>query len=242
MVLFNTEFILWTLILVAGLLALAYIFVAWLNMDFLAGWWLILLAAAAIVVYVLRWLSQFLVRLTVDYDANDTEGMVYIQRFIPSATEPELAQFPLQQVIDGSPQVNTSGMLNTIISQLRGFTWLRQWSYGDLTLRTPAFQRGVTIYNIRDPIGVKLRMERDWKKINSVRTREKQVAWTRTGVAEGLRDVLKELKNEAEAAPVVEALMAAPAVETGAAPPAAPGPEAPPASPAAPSSGELKSP
>jgi hypothetical protein len=46
---------------------------------------------------------------------------------------------------------------------MKGVAWLRNLTIGDLTLRGPAAPFGITMYNIKDPAGVKAKLEADWK-------------------------------------------------------------------------------
>ena len=63
----------------------------------LPHWVFILLMAGAIMVYGLKWARIFLIRMIVDYDADNGNGRVIIERLLPHPTLPETVQFPLQQ-------------------------------------------------------------------------------------------------------------------------------------------------
>ncbi len=167
LLIFNGEFLFWTIGLIVSLLALAYVFVFWIT-----HWVIILLVAGAITTYVLKWARIFLVRMIIDYDANNSDGRVIIERLLPHPTLPETVQFPLQQAAQGSPEVNTKGVINTLISQLKGLKFLRGFTIGDLTLRGPAAPFGITMYSIKDPAGVKAKLEADWKKIETIKSKK----------------------------------------------------------------------
>ena len=202
------EFLLWTagLLLVFGLLAEG--FVNWFDKDVVAQALIVLAAAAVMVFYVLRWAREFLIRMIVDYDANNGDGRIVIQRFVPSPTEPEYVQFPLQQAAEGSPEINTRGLINTLITQLKIFGDLRAITIGDLTLRGPAAPFGVTMRNIRDPAGVRASLDKDWKRIAALkakekakRDREEEIARMRTAVVDGIVEALKKPELQAIIAP-----------------------------------------
>jgi hypothetical protein len=211
------EFLVWSggLLLVLFLLAVA--FVTWFDKDLVAQGLTIVIAAAAVVGYVFRWSREFLIRMIVDYDANNGDGRVIIQRFVPSPTEPEYVQFPLQQAAEGSPEINTRGLINTLITQLKMFKGLRTFTIGDLTLRGPAAPFGLTMRNIRDPGAVRGKLEAAWKKIAAIKAKEKakhdreeEITRMRTAVTEGMVQAFKH--------PEVQAIMTPPAP----APPPAP--------------------
>ena len=202
------EFLLWTggLLLVLFLLAVA--FVTWFSSDLIAQGLTVVIAAAAVVSYVFRWSREFLIRMIVDYDANNGDGRVVIQRLLPSPTEPEYVQFPLQQAAEGSPEINTRGLINTLITQLKMFKGLRAFTIGDLTLRGPAAPFGLTMRNLRDPNAVKIKLETAWKKIAAIkakekakRDREEEIARMRTAVADGIVEAFKKPEMQAVVAP-----------------------------------------
>jgi hypothetical protein len=114
--------------------------------------------------------------MIVDYEAANGDGLVIIQRLIPHPTLPEIVQFPLQQAAEGSPEVNTKGLLNTFILQVKWLAFLRPFTVGDLTLRGPAAPFGITMSGIQDPGGVKARIQADWKKIAAIKNRKKAEA------------------------------------------------------------------
>jgi len=213
------EFLLWSAGLLLVLFFLAFAFVNWFDQDVVAQGITVVIAAAAVVFYVFRWSREFLTRMVVDYDANNGDGRVIIQRLVPSPTEPEYVQFPLQQAAEGSPEINTRGLLNTLITQLRVFKSLRALTIGDLTLRGPAAPFGLTMRNIRDPADVRARLDASWKKIAAIKSKEKakrdreeEISRMRTAVTEGMVEALKN--------PEVQAIITPPPPLTP--PPAAP--------------------
>ena len=91
LLLLRGDFILITLLVLAGILALAYLL-------YLFRTWVLLIVAAmaAIIVwYIFRWAGTFLIRMIVDYEAANGDGLVIIQRLLPHPTLPETLQFPL---------------------------------------------------------------------------------------------------------------------------------------------------
>jgi hypothetical protein len=172
LLLLRWDFILTTLLMVGGVMALVYLILLF------PGWFLLLVAAisALIVWYIFRWAGTFLIRMIVDYDAANGDGLVIIQRLIPHPTLPEVVQFPLQQAAEGSPEVNTRGLFNTLIQQVKWLSFLRPLTVGDLTLRGPAAPFGITMAGIQDPGGVKTRIQADWKKISAVKNKRKAEA------------------------------------------------------------------
>ena len=222
---FNFEFLAWTVGLLATLAALAYVFVFWIT-----HWAVVLLVAAALTLYILKWARIFLVRMIVDYDANNGDGRVIIERLLPHPTLPETVQFPLQQAAQGSPEINTRGLVNTLISQMKGVKWLHQFTIGDLTLRGPAAPFGITMYSIKDPAGVKAQLEADWKKIETLRNKknaERERAEQIDRVSEGLIKGVSKLKEELNLQTLPVVLIAPP----GQIPPPPPSPVPPPEPP-----------
>lgn len=152
-----------------GLLALAYV-------DFLFPQQTLIivgLMAALLVWYMLKWAGIFLIRMIVDYDAANGDGLVIIQRLLPHPTLPEVVQFPLQQAAEGSPEVNTRGIFNTLVQQIKWLKFLRPLTVGDLTLRGPAAPFGITMHGIQDPGGIKTKIAADWKKIAAIKNKKK---------------------------------------------------------------------
>ncbi len=223
---FNFEFLAWTLGLLATLAALAYVFVFWIT-----HWAVVLLVAAAITLYILKWARIFLVRMIVDYDANNGDGRVIIERLLPHPTLPETVQFPLQQAAQGSPEINTKGLINTLITQMRGVKWLHQFTIGDLTLRGPAAPFGITMYSIKDPVGVKAQLEADWKKIEALKSKrnaERERAEQIDRVSEGLLKGVSKLKEELNLQTLPVVLIAPPGQLPPPSPSPVPSPEPPP--------------
>ncbi|HLE27915.1 MAG TPA: hypothetical protein VI793_07350 [Anaerolineales bacterium] len=168
----------------------------------LPHWVFILLMAGAIMVYGLKWARIFLIRMIVDYDADNGNGRVIIERLLPHPTLPETVQFPLQQAAQGSPEVNTKGMFNTLVSQFRGLKFLHNFVVGDLTLRGPAAPFGITMYSIKDPAGVKAKIEADWKKIEGLKNRDKaekerneQIDRMTVAVSQGIVQGFSQIKD-----------------------------------------------
>jgi hypothetical protein len=202
------EFVLWSAGLVAVLFFLAYAFVNWFDKDVVAQGITVIIAAAAVVFYIFRWSREFLTRMSVDFDAANGDGRIIIQRFVPSPTEPEYVEFPLQQAVEGAPEINTRGLVNTLISQLKVFKGLRVLTIGDLTLRGPAAPRGLTMYNLRDPGAVRKKMEVAWKKISAAkakdkakRDREEDIARMRIAVTDGIVAAFKKPEMRSVVAP-----------------------------------------
>lgn len=199
LLIFNSEFLLSLLLFLAFEVLLIYVYV----MDVFRHFSVPLIMAAALIYFVIRWSRQFLVRMIVDYDANNGDGRVVIQRLVPSPNLPETVQFPLQQAAEGSPEVNTKGFLNTLISQVKMLKFLRPLTIGDLTLRGPAAPFGITMYNIKDPGGVKSKLEQDWKKILTIKNREKaerekkeEIDRIKEGVRLGIKEAYESIKVE----------------------------------------------
>lgn len=172
LLLLRGDFLLTTLLVLVGMAGLAYLtilFPAWLLL-------IVAVMAAVIVWYVFRWAGTFLIRMIVDYEAANGDGLVIIQRLLPHPTLPETVQFPLQQAAEGSPEVNTRGVFNTIVLQVKWLNFLRPFTVGDLTLRGPAAPFGITMSGIQDPGGVKTRIQADWKKIAVIKNKKKAEA------------------------------------------------------------------
>lgn len=172
LLLLRGDFLLTTLLVLVGMAGLAYLTILFPT------WFLLIVAAmAAIIVwYIFRWAGTFLIRMIVDYEAANGDGLVIIQRLLPHPTLPETVQFPLQQAAEGSPEVNTRGVFNTIVLQVKWLNFLRPFTVGDLTLRGPAAPFGITMSGIQDPGGVKSRIQADWKKIAVIKNKKKAEA------------------------------------------------------------------
>jgi hypothetical protein len=158
-------------VLVLAVLAFAF-FIVPLNIGFDLA--LMVGMALAVVVYVFRWSRDFLIRMIVDYDANNGDGLVIIERLMPDPTLPETQQIPLQQAAEGSPEVNTRGLANTLVTLLKGLSWLRVFTIGDITFKGPAAPFGITMKNIHNPAGVKEKIAADWKKMAVFKNRGKE--------------------------------------------------------------------
>lgn len=152
-----------------GLLVLAYVDFLFPSQTLI----IVGLMAALMVWYMLKWAGLFLIRMIVDYEAANGDGQVIIQRLLPHPTLPEVVQFPLQQAAEGSPEVNTRGIFNTLVQQIKWLKFLRPLTVGDLTLRGPAAPFGITMHGIQDPGGVKAKIAADWKKIAAIKNKKK---------------------------------------------------------------------
>lgn len=172
LLLLRGDFLLTTLLVLAGIVALIYLTILFPMLLLLT----VAVIAAVIVWYVFRWAGTFFIRMIVDYEAANGDGLVIIQRLVPHPTLPEVVQFPLQQAAEGSPEVNTRGLLNTLIQQIKWLSFLRPLTVGDLTLRGPAAPFGITMSGIQDPGGVKARIQADWKRIAVIKNRKKAEA------------------------------------------------------------------
>jgi hypothetical protein len=169
LLIFRGDFLFSSFLVFMGLAALAYVDFLFRNQTLIV----VALMAALIVWYLLRWAGIFLIRMIVDYDAANGDGQVIIQRLLPHPTLPEVVQFPLQQAAEGSPEVNTKGIFNTFVLQIKWLKFLRPLTVGDLTLRGPAAPFGITMYGIQDPGGVKAKIGADWKKIAAIKNKKK---------------------------------------------------------------------
>lgn len=196
------DFLFWT---VADGLAIAV--VVWASVTDLPPFlplpaWLGAAAIAiAIVVFILRWARFFLVRMIVDYDARNGDGLISIERLIPVPGLPESVQISLQDAADGNPEVNTAGLFNTLITLFKPLSFLRFISYGDLTLRGRGSPFSITMYGIRDPSAVMERIQKDWRALAALKAKQKAAAERQeeidritVGVAEGLKKAQQDMK------------------------------------------------
>lgn len=241
LLIFKTDVFLWSLgtlvvLLVlagAGVLGFVPIEIAALGMSI------------AVVITGLRLGRYFLVRMVVDFDARNGDGAVIIERLIPAPTLPESISISLQDAAEGQPEVNTKGLINTLITVLKPLTFLRIFTVGDLTLRVRGSDFSATMYGIQDPVGVKNQLQGYWKKISAIKAKQQaererleQIERMSIAVAEGLRRAQETLKvqlvrpvdGEAPAAPNGAHLPAAedrptPAPDAG--PPTPPAPDEP---------------
>jgi hypothetical protein len=126
----------------------------------------------AIVVAGLRLARYFLVRMLIDLDANNREGMVIIERLLPAPTLPETVQITLQDAAEGASSVNTTGLINTLITVVKPLSFLRVFSVGDLTLRPKGSEFSATMYGIQDPVGAQNLIQGYWKKIAAIKAKE----------------------------------------------------------------------
>lgn len=155
----------------------------------------------AVVVTGLRLARYFLVRMVVDLDARNGDGVVLIERLVPAPNLPESVQLSLRDAAEGSSSVNTLGLLNTLVTVLKPLRFLRIFTVGDLTLRTTSGEFAMTMYGIQDPVGVKAQLQGYWKKIAALkakqqaeRDRQEQIERMSIAVAEGLRRAQDSLK------------------------------------------------
>lgn len=187
----------------------------------------------AVVVTGLRLARYFLVRMVLDFDARNGDGAVVIERLIPAPTLPESISISLQDAAEGQPEVNTKGLINTLITVLKPLTFLRILTVGDLTLRVRGSDFSATMYGIQDPVGVKNQLQGYWKKISAIKAKQQadkeraeQIERMTIAVAQGLQRAQENLKVQL-VRPVDDE---APAAANGAHPPeadAAPPPETP---------------
>jgi len=232
---------------VAGLLLVLFV----LGGAGVLGFIPIELAAAgmsiAVVVTGLRLARYFLVRMVVDFDARNGDGAVNIERLVPAPTLPESVSISLQDAAEGQPEVNTRGLINTLITVLKPLTFLRIFTVGDLTLRVRGSDFSATMYGIQDPVGVKNQLQAYWKQIAAVKAkqqaekeRQEQIERMSIAVAEGLRRAQEQLRAQIvlpveppPAAPAANGSGAAPDEAANPAPSAAPSEPEPPPGPTA---------
>lgn len=196
------DFLFWTIADVLAILVVVWASVTDLPPFLPLPAWLGAAAIAiAIVVFILRWARFFLVRMIVDYDARNGDGIVGIERLIPVPGLPESVQISLQDAADGTPEVNTAGVFNTLITLFKPLSFLRFISYGDLTLRGRGSPFSITMYGIRDPASVLERIQKDWRAIAALKAKQKAAAERQeeidritVGVAEGLKKAQQEMK------------------------------------------------
>lgn len=155
----------------------------------------------AVVVTGLRLARYFLVRMVIDFDARNGDGVVIIERLVPAPNLPESIQLSLRDAAEGASAVNTIGLVNTLITILKPLRFLRIFTVGDLTLRTVSGEFAMTMYGIQDPVGVKSQIQAYWKKIAALkakqqaeRERQEQIERMSIAVAEGLRRAQESLK------------------------------------------------
>jgi hypothetical protein len=176
----------------------------WAALTQLIPIWLAALAMSiAVVVTVLRWARYFLVRMIVDYDARNGDGVVMIERLIPAPNVPESVLLSLADAAEGPTAVNVSGLFNTLITILEPLKFLRVLTVGDITFRTRSGEFNMTMYSIQNPEYIKARIQEDWRKISGYRNRLKAEAERKEdiermtiAVAEGLKRAHDELKMQ----------------------------------------------
>lgn len=204
-----------------GTLIILLLMTAASLLEVIPTWLAALAMSIAVVVTALRWARYFLVRMVVDFDANRGEGQVFIERLIPAPNLPETVQLALQDAAEGASSVNTTGLINTLITILEPLKFLRFFSVGDLTLRTRSGNFSMTMFSIQDPEGVKDYIQKSWKKIAAFKAKQQQEAERKEqiermtiAVAQGLRQAHEELKVQVVVpaeAPAAPALLEPPA-------------------------------
>lgn len=223
------DFLLWLLVtvLILGATTVLHLW-GWIPDIFVAA----LIMTAAVMALLLRWARFIAVIMTVDLDANNGEGLVTINRLIPAPNLPESVQLSLQDAAEGSSEVNTVGIINTLITVFKPLRFLSVLSVGDLTLRARGSDFKMTMYGLQDPEGVRKQIQSYWKAIAKVigdekrkRERAEQIEQMTLAVAAGVKQAFTELNNP----PTIAPSSAAPPRATGDAAPATPlAPEAPP--------------
>lgn len=170
-------------------------------LGFIDIWLAALGMSIAVVITALRWARHFLVRMVIDLDANRNDGLVTIERLLPAPNLPESVQLSLQDAAEGSASVNTTGLLNTIITFLTPLKWLRVFTIGDVTFRTKAGNFSMTMYSIQNPEGVRDDIQKLWRQIADFKAKEKakaerqeQIARMTEAVAAGLKRAHEEMK------------------------------------------------
>lgn len=192
-----------------GTLAVALLLTAANLLGYIPAWMAALGTSIAVVVTALRWARFFLVRLTVDLDARNGDGLVIIERLIPAPNLPEQVQLPLQDAAEGPTAINTTGLFNNLVTILEPLRFLRGLTVGDVTFRTKSGEFSMTMYSVQDPEGLKKRIQDDWKQIlafkNKQRTeaeRKEQIDRMTVAVAEGIKlarqDLQAQLLSEAQ--------------------------------------------
>jgi hypothetical protein len=129
-------------------------------------------------VFVWVWGPTFLVQMVVDFDAKNGDGIIRIQRQIPSLTMPEQLEFPFDEALDGL-EIDTSNFFSTLIStpplnNIKAFTVLKQLVFGDITLRNKGNNVKAVMCNLQNPAGLKDRLSGYRKKRDEYRKRKKK--------------------------------------------------------------------
>ena len=208
---FNPQFL-----LNAGSLLLFWFVLFYLYLTVLPHRWPVLaglgvLGFGVFLAFLVNWASKFLVTMIVDFDAENGNGLVTIKRALPHPTLPETIQIKLQHAAEGSPEVNTTGFFNTVITQVNWFRALRPLTFGDLTLRSPAIPKGITMFGIQNPAAVKKMLgdawgiiDKDNKKKKEEKERVEQIDRMTIAVREGLKQAVTEGILQPLAAPAPE--------------------------------------
>ncbi|MDW8325180.1 MAG: hypothetical protein RMK99_01335 [Anaerolineales bacterium] len=177
-----------------------------------------LIMTVAVMALLLRWARFIAVIMIVDLDANNGEGLVTINRLIPAPNLPESVQLPLQDAAEGSSEINTIGIINTLITLFKPLRFLRALSVGDLTFRAKGSDFTMTMYNLQDPEGVRKQIQSYWKAIAKVindekkkKERAEQIEQMTLAVAAGVKQALTELNSP----PTITPLPAAAPSATG---------------------------
>jgi len=181
----------------------------WIADIFIAA----LIMTAAVMALLLRWARFVAVMMTVDLDANNGEGLIVINRLIPAPNLPESVQITLQDAAEGPSEVNTVGLINTLITVFKPLRFLSLFSIGDLTFRAKGSTFTMTMYGLQDPEGVRKQVQGYWKAISKVMNAEKlkkeraeEIERMTMAVAAGVKQAFTELNNPtAIAPPAVEA-------------------------------------
>lgn len=209
LLIFKPEFVLWELGTVAVILLLTVA-----NLLRAIDIWVAALGISiAVLITALRWARHFLVRMVIDLDAKGGDGLVTIERLLPAPTLPESVQLSLQDAAEGSASVNTSGLLNTIITYLSPLKWLRVFTIGDVTFRTKAGNFSMTMYSIQDPEGVRDEVQRLWRQIADFKAKERAKADRKEQIdrmTEAVAAGLKKAHEELQIAVVIPAAAPAP--------------------------------
>jgi hypothetical protein len=142
-------------------------------------WLPALVLVAAVAVFVWVWGPTFLVQMVVDFDAKNGDGIIRIQRQIPSLTMPEQLEFPFDEALDGL-EIDTSNFFSTLIStpplnNIKAFTVLKQLVFGDITLRNKGNNVKAVMCNLQNPAGLKDRLSGYRKKRDEYRKKKKEV-------------------------------------------------------------------
>lgn len=229
MLFLRPDFLIWLLVTVVILGVTAFLHLwGWLADIFVAA----LIMTAAVLALLIRWARFIAVIMTVDLDANNGEGLVVITRLIPAPNLPESVQIPLQDAAEGSSEVNTVGIINTLITVFKPLRFLRVLSIGDLTFRAKGSDFTMTMYGLQDPEGVKKQVQGYWKAISKVigaektkKERQEEIERMTVAVAAGVKQAFTELRS----LPGAETPPPPPLPETLAPPPEPPiAPESPP--------------